>query len=107
MRIIRRNALNHLRRSSEEQSKVAKRRDYIGVNQDEDGSWKFTVRKANGKMKTGAGYSTAKVAALMRDEYILKYSLEEKSNFPVKRMAKMRNDAYEQMFGTLESENKA
>ncbi|MCI5166228.1 MAG: hypothetical protein D3903_09075 [Candidatus Electrothrix sp. GM3_4] len=85
---------------------MAKTRDYIGISQDEDGSWKFTVRKANDKIKTGVGYSTAKVAALMRDEYILKYNLEEKSNFPVKRMAKMRNDAYEQMFGSLESENK-
>ncbi|RWX50051.1 hypothetical protein VU00_11562 [Candidatus Electrothrix marina] len=59
------------------------------------------MRKANGKMKIGTGYSTAKVAALMRDEYILKHGLDEKSNFPVKRMAKMRNDAYEQMFGSL------
>jgi hypothetical protein len=52
-------------------------------------------------MKISAGYSTAKVAALMRDEYILKHGLDEKSNFPVKRMAKMRNEAYEQMFGSL------
>lgn len=37
----------------------------------------------------------------MRDEYILRHGLEEKSNFPVKRMAKMRNEAYEQMFGIL------
>ena len=101
MRFIRRNALNNLRRSSGGLSKVGNKKNYIGVSQDEDGSWKFTVHKANGKMKTDAGYSTAKVAALMRDEYILKHSLDEKSNFPVKRMAKMRNDAYEQMFGTL------
>ncbi|RWX46082.1 hypothetical protein VU01_12124 [Candidatus Electrothrix marina] len=80
---------------------MTKKRNYIGVSQDENGSWKFTVRKANGKMKIGTGYSTAKVAALMRDEYILKHGLDEKSNFPVKRMAKMRNDAYEQMFGSL------
>jgi hypothetical protein len=80
---------------------MAKTRDYIGVSQNEEGSWNFTVRKANGKMKTGVGYSTAKVAALMRDEYILKHSLNEKSNFPVKRMAKMRNEAYEQMFGSV------
>ena len=80
---------------------MVKRKDYIGVSQNENGSWQFTVRKANGKMKTGTGYSTAKVAALMRDEYILKHHLDEKSNFPVKRMAKMRNEAYEQMFGTL------
>ncbi|MCI5163745.1 MAG: hypothetical protein D3917_17360 [Candidatus Electrothrix sp. AX5] len=80
---------------------MAKTRDYIGVSQDEDGSWKFTVHKANGKIKTDAGYSTAKVAALMRDEYILKHNLDEKSNFPVKRMAKMRNEAYEQMFGSV------
>ncbi|CAK8712916.1 AP2 domain-containing protein [Candidatus Electrothrix laxa] len=80
---------------------MAKRRDYIGVSQDEDGSWIFTVRKVNGKIKTGVGYSTSKVAALMRDEYILKHNLEEKSNFPVKRMAKMRNEAYEQMFGSV------
>ncbi|MGB5686619.1 MAG: hypothetical protein WBM35_12450 [Candidatus Electrothrix sp.] len=80
---------------------MGNKKKYIGVSQDEDGSWKFTVSKANGKIKTDAGHSTAKVAALMRDEYILKHSLNEKSNFPVKRMAKMRNDAYEQMFGTL------
>ncbi len=101
MRIIRRNALNNLRRNSGRRTLMAKRRDYIGVSQDEDGSWKFIVRKANGKMKTDAGYSTAKVAALMRDEYILKHNLDEKSNFPVKRMAKMRNEAYEQMFGSV------
>jgi hypothetical protein len=80
---------------------MAKKREYIGVGQDKDGSWKFTVCKANGRMKISAGYSTAKVAALMRDEYILKHGLDEKSNFPVKRMAKMRNEAYEQMFGSL------
>ncbi|WLE98497.1 MAG: hypothetical protein QTN59_06580 [Candidatus Electrothrix communis] len=101
MRIIRNNVLNNLRKSSGGLSKMGKNRNYIGVSQDKNGSWNFTVRKANGKMKTDAGYSTAKVAALMRDEYILKHSLDEKSNFPVKRMAKMRNDAYEQMFGTL------
>lgn len=77
------------------------KKQYIGVTQDEDGTWRFTVRKANGKMKIGSGYSTAKVAALMRDEYIITHSLKEKSNFPVKRMAKMRNEAYEQMFGRL------
>jgi len=93
MRIIKKNAVGR--------TGMTKKRNYIGVSQDEDGSWKFTVRKANGKMKIGAGYSTAKVAALMRDEYILKHGLDEKSNFPVKRMAKMRNEAYEQMFGSL------
>ncbi len=81
---------------------MTKKRKYLGVSQDEDGSWRFTVRKANGKTKTGIGHSTAKVAALMRDEYILKHGLDEKSNFPVKRMARMRNEAYEQMFGTLQ-----
>jgi hypothetical protein len=101
MRIIRKNALNRLRRNSGGQARMVKTRDYIGVSQDEDGSWKFTVHKANGKIKTDAGYSTAKVAALMRDEYILKHNLDEKSNFPVKRMAKMRNEAYEQMFGSV------
>ena len=83
---------------------MASKKDYIGVSQDEAGQWKFTVCKANGKIKTGVGYSTAKVAALMRDEYILKHGLDEKSNFPVKRMAKMRNEAYEQMFGTLKED---
>ena len=79
---------------------MTNRKNYIGVSQDEDGTWNFTVRKENGKIKTGAGYSTAKVAALMRDKYILTHGLHEKSNFPVKRMAKMRNEAYEQMFGS-------
>ena len=79
---------------------MAKGKQYIGVSRDEDGTWKFTVCRANGKIKTGKGHSTAKVAALMRDEYILRHGLEEKSNFPVKRMARMRNEAYEQMFGT-------
>lgn len=83
---------------------MTKRKTYIGVSQDKDGMWNFTVCKENGKIKTGAGYSTAKVAALMRDEYILTHNLDEKRNFPVKRMAKMRNEAYEQMFG---SPNKA
>lgn len=78
---------------------MTKGKQYIGVSQDRDGTWKFTVCKANGKIKTGTGHTTAKVAALMRDEYILKHGLKEKSNFPVKRMAKMRNEAYEQMFG--------
>ncbi len=81
---------------------MAKKRNYIGVDRSHDGTWQFTVRKANGKLKTGIGYSTAKVAALMRDEYILRHELDEKRNFAVKRMAKMRNDAYEQMFGKLE-----
>jgi hypothetical protein len=81
---------------------VVKKRSYIGVSRNEDGTWQFTVQKTNGKMKIGTGCSTAKVAALMRDEYILRHGLEEKCNFPVKRMARMRNDAYEQMFGKLE-----
>ena len=81
---------------------MTRKKAYIGVSQDKDGSWKFTVRRGNGGTKTGSGYSTAKVAALMRDEYILKHGLDEKSNFPVKRMAKMRNEAYEQMFGSPE-----
>ncbi|WP_446008948.1 hypothetical protein [Candidatus Electrothrix sp.] len=83
---------------------MTRKKMYIGVSQDGDGTWRFTVRKANGKIKTGLGHSTAKVAALMRDEYILKHRLEEKSNFPVKRMARMRNEAYEQMFGTLQED---
>ena len=78
---------------------MTSRKNYIGVSQHDDKTWNFTVRKENGKIKTGTGYSTAKVAALMRDEYILRHGLNEKSNFPVKRMAKMRNEAYEQMFG--------
>jgi len=104
MRIIRRSTLstlNNLRRYSGGQTKVTRKKNYIGVTQDNDGTWKFTVRKANGKLKVDEGHSTAKVAALMRDEYILTHGLHEKSNFPVKRMAKMRNEAYEQMFGTM------
>jgi hypothetical protein len=72
---------------------------YIGVHKKSDGTWEFIVHKANGKMKTSSGYSTAKVAALMRDEYILRHQLDQERNFLVKRMAKMRNEAYEQMFG--------
>ncbi len=83
---------------------MTKKRKYLGVSQDGDGNWRFTVRKANGKLKIGIGHSTAKVAALMRDEYILKYGLDEKSNFPIKRMARMRNEAYEQMFGTVKED---
>jgi hypothetical protein len=101
MRIITTHALNNLRKHSGGLIKVTNKKKYIGVDQDEDGSWRFTVRKTNGKMKTGLGHSTAKVAALMRDEYILKHRLDEKSNFPVKRMARMRNEAYEQMFGVV------
>jgi TatD family hydrolase len=48
-------------------------------------------------------YTAAKVAALMWDEYILRHDLEEKRNFKVKRVAKMRNEAYEQMFGKMRS----
>jgi hypothetical protein len=74
-------------------------KQYIGVYKNTDGTWQFSVHKANGKVKTSSGYSTAKVAALMRDEYILRHQLDQERNFPVKRMAKMRNEAYEQMFG--------
>ncbi|MCI5222489.1 MAG: hypothetical protein D3924_07425 [Candidatus Electrothrix sp. AR4] len=81
---------------------MTRKKSYIGVTRDKEGTWQFTVRKANGKLKTDIGHSTAKVAALMRDEYILRHGLDEKRNFPVKRMARMRNDAYEQMFGRLE-----
>jgi hypothetical protein len=101
MKIITTNARNNLKKHSGGRIKVIKKKKYIGVSQDEDGSWRFTVRKANGKIKTSVSHSTAKVAALMRDEYILKHNLNEKSNFPVKRMARMRNEAYEQMFGSL------
>ena len=76
---------------------------YIGVSKSEDGTWQFTVQKANGKLKVSIGHSTAKVAALLRDEYILQHRLEHQPrNFPLKRMAKMRNEAYEQMFGRTE-----
>jgi hypothetical protein len=78
---------------------VTKRKTYIGVCQNDDGSWQFTVQKENGKLKIGIGHTTAKVAALMRDEYILRQGLDQKRNFPVKRISRMRNDAYEQMFG--------
>ncbi len=80
---------------------MAKNKSYLGVSSNPDGSWQFTVQKANGKWKTGLEYTTAKVAALMRDEYILKHYLDQKRNFPTRRMAKMRNEAYEQMFGKL------
>ena len=78
---------------------MPKKRTYLGVSKETDGTWQFTVQKANGKQKIKAGYTTAKVAALMREEYILTHNLDEKRNFPVKRVAKMRNAAYEQMFG--------
>ncbi len=81
---------------------MEKTRTYVGVSENKDGTWQFTAHKANGKIKIGHGYSTAKVAALMRDEYILRHRLDQERNFPVKRMAKMRNEAYEQMFGKLE-----
>ena len=76
---------------------------YIGVSKTGDGTWQFTVQKANGKVKVSTGHSTAKVAALLRDEYILQHRLDDQPrNFPLKRMAKMRNEAYEQMFGRNE-----
>ncbi len=81
---------------------MTKKKTYIGVCQNNDGSWHFTVKNENGKLKTSIGHTTAKVAALMRDEYIVRHGLDQKPNFPVKRMAKMRNDAYEQMFGRNE-----
>lgn len=81
---------------------MVKDKRYIGVSKDEDGTWLFNVQKENGRIKIGKGYSTAKVAELMRDEYILRHRLSGKRNFPVKRMAMMRNEAYEQMFGKLE-----
>lgn len=74
-------------------------KEYIGVSQAEDGQWQFTVQKSSGKWKTCKGFSTAKVAALLRDEYILQHRLDQSRNFPLRRMAKMRNEAYEQMFG--------
>jgi hypothetical protein len=75
------------------------KKQYIGVSQCENGSWEFAVQKNGGKLKTVSGFSTAKVAALLRDEYILQHRLEEPLNFPVKRITKMRNKAYEQVFG--------
>ncbi len=80
---------------------MAKKKTYIGISKEDDGTWQFTVPRANGKLKIKTGYTTAKVAALMREEYILKHNLDEKRNFPVKRVNKMRNAAYEQMFGKL------
>ncbi len=77
-------------------------RQYVGVKQHEDGTWEFSVEKASGKMKTVSGFSTAKVAALLRDEYIIRHQLDQQRSFTVKRMAKMRNEAYEQMFGRQE-----
>ena len=78
-----------------------KKKSYMGVSKNADNSWQFTVEKASGKLKTGTGYTTAKVAALMRDEYILKHDLDRQRNFRVKRLAKLRNAAYEQMFGRM------
>ena len=78
-----------------------KKKSYMGVGKNADSSWQFTVEKASGKLKIGVGYSTAKVAALMRDEYILKHNLDQKLNFPTKRMRKMRIAAYEKLFGKL------
>ena len=76
---------------------------YTGVSKTGDGTWQFTVEKASGKLKVSTGHSTAKVAALLRDEYILQHRLDHHlRNFPLKRMAKMRNEAYEQMFGRNE-----
>ena len=79
---------------------MKKENHYIGVSKNGDGTWKFSVKKENGKIKISPSYSTAKVAALMRDEYILRHRLDAQLNFPLKRMARMRNEAYEQMFGT-------
>uniref|UniRef100_UPI004055D566 hypothetical protein n=1 Tax=Candidatus Electronema sp. TaxID=2698783 RepID=UPI004055D566 len=78
---------------------MSSQKDYIGVSQCDDGTWQYSVRKASGKFKIEGGFSTAKVAALLRDEYIIRHQLDEECNFKVKRMAKMRNEAYEQMFG--------
>lgn len=80
---------------------MAKKKTYLGVSKNPDGGWQFKVQKANGEWKVGIGYSTAKVAALMRDEYILRHKLDQKRSFSIKRLAKMRNEAYEQMFGKL------
>ncbi len=77
----------------------SKQKDYVGVSQCGDGTWQYSVRKASGKLKIAGGFSTAKVAALLRDEYIIRHQLDEPRNFNVRRMAKMRNEAYEQMFG--------
>ncbi len=78
---------------------MSKQKNYVGVSQRGDGTWEYSVRKASGKLKTAGGFSTAKVAALLRDEYIIRHQLDEERSFTVKRMAKMRNEAYEQMFG--------
>ncbi len=78
------------------------KKSYIGVSRNEDGTWQFTVEKPSGKVKIGTGYSTAKVAALMRDEYILTHDLDQKRNFKPKRIKKMRFAAYEKLFGSSE-----
>ncbi|MCW5205683.1 hypothetical protein VU08_01955 [Desulfobulbus sp. F5] len=78
---------------------MTKQKNYIGVSKTEDNTWQFAVQRANGKVKTVTGFSTAKVAALLRDEYILQHRLDEARNFTVKRIAKVRNKAYERMFG--------
>mgnify|MGYP001548920917 CR=1 FL=1 len=81
---------------------MGKEKQYVGVDKHTDGTWQFTVHHKDGKKKSYAGYRTAKIAALMRDECILRHGLDEKRNFPVRRMAKMRNEAYEQMFGKVD-----
>lgn len=51
---------------------MAKKKVYIEISRDTDGSWQFRVQKKDNSWKIRTGYSTAKVAALMRDEYILR-----------------------------------
>ncbi|WP_417908731.1 hypothetical protein [Candidatus Electronema sp. PJ] len=78
---------------------MTRQKQYIGVSQRENGTWQFAVQKVGGKVKTVTGFSTAKVAALLRDEYILQHRLDQPRNFTVRRIGKIRNKAYEHLFG--------
>jgi hypothetical protein len=78
-----------------------KKKEYIGVSKYKGGGWQFCVENDDGSTVVKTGFSTAKVAALMRDEYILKHDLSAPRNFRKKRLLRMRNEAYEQMFGKM------
>jgi len=75
---------------------------YVGVSQRRDGTWEFTVEKAGSKIKTVGRFSTTKVAALLRDEYILQHHLEDQQrNFTLRRRLgnKPGNEVCNQRFG--------
>lgn len=64
---------------------MSRRKHYVGVSQRRDGTWEFTLEKVDSKIKTVSGFSTAKVAALLRDEYIIRHHLEDQQrNFMVR-----------------------